>query len=145
MSGGADILPRRRPRRVMHEEVGLQIAPMIDVTLLLLFFFMLTGRFTQEASRTDVALPRASAALRPDDFGGRDVVNVLRDGALVAAERAVDLPGLREHLRARLAANPPLKIYVRADAATPARRIKDVMSACAEAGAIEVVFAAEME
>ena len=29
---------RRRMRRVQHDEIGMQIAPMIDVTLLLLFF-----------------------------------------------------------------------------------------------------------
>ena len=133
---------RRKLRRVHQEEVGLQIAPMIDVTLLLLFFFMLTGKFTRDTKLLDVALPRASTAVYPEDFSGRDIVNIDADGRLYAGERAVDLPELRRYLKARLDANPPLRIYVRADAKTPARQIKDVMSACADAGAIEVIFGA---
>jgi biopolymer transport protein ExbD len=35
-----------------------------------------------------------------------------------------------------------LKVLVRADAQTPAKQIKEVMRAAAEAGAIEVIFSA---
>jgi biopolymer transport protein ExbD len=52
----------------------------------------------------------------------------------------VDLPELRRHLKQRFTDYPPLKLSVRADARTPARQIKEVMKAAAEAGAIEVIF-----
>ena len=133
---------RRKMRRVHNEDVGLQIAPMIDVTLLLLFFFMLTGKFTRDTKMIEIGLPRATTAVRPEDFSGRDIVNINEQGKLFAGERPVDMPELRRYLKERLAANPPLRIYVRADGKTPARQIKDVMAACAEAGAIEVIFGA---
>ena len=52
---------RRRMRRVQHEEVGLQIAPMIDVTLLLLFFFMLSGKLTKGAKLLEINIPTAAS------------------------------------------------------------------------------------
>jgi biopolymer transport protein ExbD len=133
---------RRRLRRPHAEEIGLQIAPMIDVTLLLLFFFMLTGKLMQGQKVRTLALPRASSALLPKDVSGRDIINIDERGAITAGDQAMDLKGLRAYLRQRLIDYPPLKIYVRADSQTPAKQIKDVMRAAAEAGAIEVIFAA---
>lgn len=133
---------RRRLRRPHAEEIGLQIAPMIDVTLLLLFFFMLTGKLMQGQKARTIALPRASAALLPKDVSGRDILNIDEHGAITAGDQAMDMKELRAYLRQRLIDYPPLKIYVRADSRTSARQIKDVMRAAAEAGAIEVIFAA---
>jgi hypothetical protein len=35
---------------------------------------------------------------------------------------------------------PPLKVYLRADAATAAKKTKEFYRACAEAGAVEIVL-----
>ena len=64
---------RKKPRRAHVEEVGLQIAPMIDVTMLLLFFFMLTGKLMQGQKLKSIALPRAESAVIPLNINGRDV------------------------------------------------------------------------
>jgi len=133
---------RRRLRRPHIEEVGLQIAPMIDVTLLLLFFFMLTGKLMQNQKMRHIGLPRASSAVVPADSGGRETVNIDAQGQIFAGDRPMDMKELRAWLRQRLIDYPPLKILVRADAQTPAKKIKEIMAAAAEAGAIEVVFGA---
>jgi len=133
---------RRKLRRPHSEEIGLQIAPMIDVTLLLLFFFMLTGKLMQGQKTRNIALPRASSALLPKDVSGRDIVNIDERGAITAGDQSMDMKELKAYLRQRLIDYPPLKIYVRADSKTPAKQIKEVMRAAAEAGAIEVIFAA---
>ena len=73
---------RRRMRRVQHEEVGLQIAPMIDVTLLLLFFFMLSGKLTKGAKLLDINIPTAASGKVPHEMGDRDVVNIDENGQL---------------------------------------------------------------
>ena len=136
----AELTQRRRPRKVTHEEVGLQIAPMIDVTMLLLFFFMLSGKLTKSQKLININLPRAEAAVVPEDLSGRDVVNIDEKGQYIASEKKMDLRELKAYLKQRLIEVPPLIIYVRADAKTPAKQIKDVMKACAEAGAIQVIF-----
>lgn len=130
----------RRMRRVAHEEVGLQIAPMIDVVLLLLFFFMLSGKLTKQQKMIDIGLPTAAAVTVPEEMGDRDTVNIDDNGQIYSGSTAVTEKELAAHLKERFKDYPPLKLYVRADARTSAKRIKDVMKIAAEAGAVEVIF-----
>jgi biopolymer transport protein ExbD len=129
---------RRRP----EEQAKIQMTPMIDMTFLLLVFFMVTSKITKEQKKLEIKLPIAATAKMPDDLSGRDIINIGADGQLYTGDTAVDLPQLRRYLRQRLIDYPPLKVLVRADAQTPAKQIKEVMRAAAEAGAIEVIFSA---
>jgi biopolymer transport protein ExbD len=131
---------RRRMRRVHHDEVGLQIAPMIDVTLLLLFFFMLAGKITKGDKLLDIKVPVAATGKVPVDEGARDVVNIDEQGRLFSGSRPVTTKELTAHLKQRFKDYPPLKLYIRADSKTPGKKIKEVMAVASEAGAIEVVF-----
>jgi biopolymer transport protein ExbD len=131
---------RRRIRRVTHDEVGLQIAPMIDVTLLLLFFFMLSGKLTKSARLKTIQVPVASLASLSETTGERDVINIDEKGDWFAGERRVNTAELASHLKARFKNHPPLKLHVRADASTPAARIKELMNLAADAGATEVAY-----
>ena len=127
-------------RKVHHDEVGLQIAPMIDVTLLLLFFFMLAGKITKGEKLLDIKVPIASTGKVPVDEGSRDVVNIDDKGQLFSGSRPVTTKELTAHLKQRFKDYPPLKLYIRADSGTPGKKIKEVMAAASEAGAIEVIF-----
>ena len=127
-------------RRVHHDEVGLQIAPMIDVTLLLLFFFMLAGKITKGDKLLDIHVPIAATGRVPVDEGARDVVNIDENGRLFSGSLPVTKKELAAHLKQRFKDYPPLKLYIRADASTPGRMIKEVMAVASESGAIEVVF-----
>jgi biopolymer transport protein ExbD len=131
---------RRRIRRVQHEEIGLQIAPMIDVTLLLLFFFMLAGKITKADKLMDIKVPVAAAGKIPTDEGDRDIVNIDAKGQLYSGNRPMTSKELTAHLKQRFKDQPPLKLSVRADAATPGKKIKEVMAIASEAGAVEVIF-----
>lgn len=137
--------PRRRMRRVHHAEVGLQIAPMIDVTLLLLFFFMLSGKLTKSAKLLEINIPAATSGKVPDEAGDRDVINIDGNGQLFSGNQPVTSKQLTAYLKERFKNYPPLKLYVRADARTPGRQIKEVMKIAAEAGAIEVIFGVMQE
>jgi biopolymer transport protein ExbD len=131
---------RRRMRRVHHDEVGLQIAPMIDVTLLLLFFFMLAGKITKGDKLLDIKVPVAATGKVPVDEGARDVVNIDEQGRLFSGSLPVTTKELTAHLKQRFKDYPPLKLYIRADSKTPGKKIKEVMAVASEAGAIEVIF-----
>ena len=101
---------RRRIRRVVHEEVGLQIAPMIDVTLLLLFFFMLSGKLTKSAKLKTIQVPLASSVQTTENSGERDVINVDAEGKWFAGDTPVNTAELASHLKARFHNHPPLKL-----------------------------------
>jgi len=133
-------MARRRQRRVEHEEIGLQIAPMIDLTLLLLIFFMLAGKITKSEKLLDIKVPKAASGKIPSDEGDRDVVNIDDKGQLFSGSRPVSTKELTTHLKERFKVSPPLKLYVRADAGTPGKKIKEVMAIASEAGAVDVIF-----
>lgn len=113
---------------------------MIDVTLLLLFFFMLAGKITKAEKMMDIKVPVAATGKIPEDEGNRDIVNIDSHGQLFSGSQPMTQKELSAHLKERFKNYPPLKLYVRADAATPGKRIKEIMAMASEAGAIEVIF-----
>jgi biopolymer transport protein ExbD len=131
-------MPRRR--KVPHDEVGFNITPMIDMTFLLLIFFMVTTKITNEQVKKEIALPTALSAKQAEDLSNRDIINLDETGALWVASRRVGDEEMKSYLRGRFKSNPPLKIYLRADKNTPARRIRQFMRMASEAGAANVIF-----
>lgn len=131
-----------RVRRREADEIGLQIAPMCDVVFLVLTFFMLTTHLARQERAGAVRLPVASAAAAAERAGAdeRLAVTVDAQGGLSLGGTPVDAAALRQRMRERAQAHPPLKIVLRADAATPARRIREVIGWSAEAGAAEVAL-----
>ncbi|MFT4175904.1 MAG: biopolymer transporter ExbD [Luteolibacter sp.] len=128
------------PRRRHAEDVGFQIAPMIDITWILIIFFMVTTQLVESDYPLEVSLPLASAAEVPKDAEGRVVVNLDSGGEYFLGSTRVDLAALTNHLRQRMIDYPPLKVYLRADARTAAAKTKEFYRACAEAGAVEIVL-----
>lgn len=113
---------------------------MIDMTFLLLIFFMVTQRMSKEQVNLQIRLPVASAAMTPEDVDNRDIINIDGQGRYHASGRVMDREEIADYLKRRLEAHPPLQIYVRADLATPGRQIKELMEMAAEAGAVNVIF-----
>jgi len=127
-------------KRKAGDDVSFQLAPMIDMTFLLLIFFMVTTKITKEKKKLDIALPIAATAQVPDDLSGREIINIDDQGRYFVGDRLVTEKELKAYMKQRLIDFPPLRIYVRADARTQAKEMKKMMKICAEAGAIEVIF-----
>lgn len=126
--------------RKADDEVGFQLAPMIDMTFLLLVFFMVTTRISREQVKVDISLPIASNAVIPKDVSNRDLISLDGEGNFYIGQRPTDREGLAKYLKQRFVDFPPLKVYIRADRETPGKQIKDVMRLCSEAGAVDVIF-----
>lgn len=129
-----------RRRRPPEETVSFQITPMIDMTFLLLIFFMLTSQITKDKVKLNVALPTASAAIQPDDLSNRDIINIDYNGHFYIADNQVSREELTAYLKQRFINAPPLRIYLRADKNTPTKTIRDFMKMATEAGATNVIF-----
>lgn len=130
------MLLRRKP----EEDVGFQLAPMIDMTFLLLVFFMVTTKISKEQVKVDIKLPTASNAVIPKDLSDRDIISIDGAGNYWTGQTQVSKKELTEYLKQRFANYPPLRLYVRADQHTPAKKIKELMKVAADAGAINVIF-----
>ena len=126
----------RRP----DDEMGFQLAPMIDMTFLLLIFFMVTTKISKEQIKEDIRLPVASSAIIPKDVSNRDIISIDEQGRYFIGSEPTDKKALGVYLKKRFENYPPLRLYIRADKTTPAKKIKEVMKMAADAGALDVIF-----
>jgi biopolymer transport protein ExbD len=123
-----------------EDEIGFQLAPMIDMTFLLLIFFMVTTKISKEQMNVEIKLPTAANASIPDDLSNRDIISIDKDGTYYIGQNPADKKELTAHLKERFKVNPPLRLYVRADKNTPGKQIKELMRIASEAGAVNVIF-----
>lgn len=123
-----------------EDEIGFQLAPMIDMTFLLLIFFMVTTKISKEQVNVEIKLPTASNASIPDDLSNRDIISIDKDGTYYIGQTPADKKQLTDHLKERFKVTPPLRLYVRADKNTPGKQIKELMRVASEAGAVNVIF-----
>lgn len=126
-----NFLPSRRRRLLAFD-----LTPMIDVTLQLIIFFLLTSQFTQ-ASRTEVDLPvqPGEAQARPPD--APIFIDITADGVYHVDGRPVGLERLAQVVARRLrAATPdrPPEFIVRADRAARAAVVNDLAARLTQMG-----------
>ena len=126
--------------RKQEDEIGFQLAPMIDMTFLLLIFFMVTTKISKEQVKVDIKLPVAANATIPSDLSNRDIISIDGEGRYYIGQKPADKKELTTYLKERFKVTPPLRIYVRADKNTPGKQIKELMRIASEAGAINVIF-----
>ena len=77
-----------RGRAPLHHP-GIQLAPLVDVLLLLLIFFLLTWNAARTENELDVKVPKASAAKEKSAPIGDVIVNVKADGNVVVNRRTL--------------------------------------------------------
>ncbi len=130
--------------------VKLNLAPLVDVTMCLLVFFMLAARMVErENSRIDLPLARSARNAEKQDLGHRFVVNV-RDAALTGGSGAIYLmdqtPVPLSEITRRLAeqrkAHADVNCIIRAERDLPYRYVQALMVACGQAGVQKVTFSA---
>ena len=126
----------RRP----DDEMGFQLAPMIDMTFLLLIFFMVTTKISKEQIKEEVKLPVASNSVIPEDVSNRDIISIDAQGRYFIGQEIADKKRLAEYLKKRFENTPPLRLYIRADQKTSGKKIKEIMKMAADAGAVDVIF-----
>lgn len=127
--------------------VPLDMSPMIDMTFLLLTFFMVASRLITVQIDKRVEPPIAKNARVAKEAAGRVVVNITADGS-VWAQNKVELPtseAIQDYVeQARLDFDAksitPTRLNLRADKAVDTRVIKKVVQAAGQAGVNEVIF-----
>src|SRR5690348_8438068 len=63
--------------------LGFMIAPMVDILLVVLIFFIVTWNFALTENELDVRVPSASKANQPQPYVGQVVINIRADGTVV--------------------------------------------------------------
>lgn len=117
------------------------MTPMIDMVFLLLVFFMTVSTLAQSDRAVELNLPESAASDVPEDLADRGTISLDADGLIYFGSQPHSLDQMQTLIKASLADNPALRIHLRADRATSYQAIKQVLRACAEVGAYEVIYA----
>lgn len=117
------------------------MTPMIDMVFLLLVFFMTVSTLAQSERQVELELAQSSESDIPQELADRGTVSLDAAGAIYMGAQPQSLAQMQAHIKRALSAQPELRIQVRADVATPYSAIKQVLRACAEVGAYEVIYA----
>jgi len=136
-------------REEPQQDIGVDMTPLIDVTFLLLIFFMIISVFNQMERAAKVDLPAVvQAVIQKDVAEQRMVVNIERDGSIVLFGQPVTMAGFKEQLR-RL--GPALRqlgekagkspLIIRADKQCPFEHIKAVLATLYEENITKIMFA----
>jgi biopolymer transport protein ExbD len=127
--------------RITSQHPGIQLAPLVDVLLLLLIFFLLTWNAARNENELDVKIPKASAAKEKSAPIGDVIVNVKADGNVVVNRRTLSGPDLGQMLQSLVKLNPDQAVVIRGDEAGAYKNIVNVLNVCSEAGVSNVAFA----
>ena len=133
---------RQRP----FEEIGFQIAPMCDVLLVLLVFFISITATSSLRSDRNIDLPVAPDGTKKATARSEALVNVKwvpenAAGAVsIESKILTQLPELTQMLVPRSKDDPAYRVVIRADRTTPADFVEKVVGACAEAGISDIAF-----
>ena len=125
---------------------ALSMTPLIDVVFLLLIFFLVASRLSQEDRELDVPLPTAANAMPMTSEAQELVVNIDDQGGIVVNGELLTLSGLERYLSQALANNPlGQAVIIRADRRVPLQMPVDVMDMCLKCGATYSLSIADEE
>ena len=127
-------------KQVEEQDVEMDMSSMIDMVFLLLIFFIVAS-VVVDLDKPDVSLPSATAAKVSEDTTGRVQVSIDRAGQIYFGSRPVTLDELKAQVQAEVEADPSIRIFFRADREVSYRVTQKLMKACAEVGALDLIFA----
>jgi biopolymer transport protein ExbD len=130
-------------RRTKPEVIGFQIAPMVDILLVLLCFFIITWNFAKKEMELDVKVPAAQSGKEGVNAVSQTVLNVKQDGTVVWNRKTVAAGELRERLGELARIYPDYAIILRGDERAAYRAIVNVLDICRDAGIWNVAFATD--
>ena len=121
--------------------VAFQIAPMVDILLVLLCFFVITWSMARKENELDVRVPAAQAAQESNPVVNQTVLNVKSDGTIVWDRKQISRETLQEKLKSLASLYPDYAIILRGDVKTNYEHIVQVLDTCRQAGIWNVAFA----
>ena len=134
-------------RQSRHEDPEINVVSLIDVVLLLVVFFILSSRFTDEG-RLRVHLPQASAV--PIEKAGSEplVVSVTQQGGYLVNSRELinsSPETLRTALLKEAGSNRSMRVTLRADARATHQSVITAMDVLGRLGFAEINIATVKE
>ena len=115
---------------------GINVTPLVDITLVLLIIFMVTAKFVVAPS-VPLDLPQASQG---EEVQTIFAVTLPKSGELLVDGQQLAPEALVAHAKSALAKDKELRAVIQADGDVPHRRVVEVLDRLKEAGLTRVAF-----
>ncbi len=128
----------------IDEEVGVQMASMIDIVFLLLIFFVVSSQLKELEIEKEVTLPIADFSQKKESEGFLEIqVNVLPNNMIKVGDSIIEIDKLPEELAklTKITSGKEKKIIIRGDRKAQYGRVMRIMNSCAAANIWNVSFA----
>jgi biopolymer transport protein ExbD len=129
-------------RRSAVEEATIDMAPLIDMTFLLLIFFLINTNFIKE---TGIEVKRPEAASGSEKKGDLILIGISSAGTIHLNGKRVDLSAVRPLVSQARIKTPKAPVVLVADEGSRAAVIVRVIDECKLAGAEEISIATKAE
>ena len=137
---------RKKTRVQPEEDPEFQIAPMIDILLVLLVFFMSISSTEVLQSNREISLPVAKDGKQPGKVPGQVIVNVTwasinNLGAIEVNDRKYPSPyDIVNYLHDSVMKNPQTRVLIRADRTVRYEYMREILKAVGQSGIANVTF-----
>lgn len=131
----------RSPTQVGRGGVRWNMTPMIDVSFLLIIFFLVSSHLAQQEVQLELDLPEAASgeSLTAEERR-RLVFNLLGDGSLLIGGQPILPDEIEPLVRYEQQRSADLEVRIRSDRQVLYGRVEPLLVACARAGVWNVTF-----
>lgn len=119
---------------------GINVTPLVDITLVLLIIFMVTAHFVNDLG-VKVQLPKAAAAETAPTPAL--TVTISKNGDIHLMAQKVDLNGLRANMTREAQINPGMRVVVAADETLVYKDVIKILDIIKGAGVTRVALSSE--
>lgn len=134
----------RIPNYRLAAGVSINMTPMIDVTFLLIIFFLVSSHLAKQENNVRLDLPETRTGI-DSEFSNQhrtSTVHVLPDGTYQMGGHTMSIESIGKAIATRHAETPGgLRVRIRTDRSVPYSVISKLLKACTQAGTSDVVFA----
>ena len=116
--------------RKRQEEMGVQMAPLIDCVFLLLVFFLVAATLKKPHKELELQLPHSAAAIKTESKYDTLVIEMTKDGEIYIESESVTKRLLNEKLHDMAANTPNRRIRIDADRRAPVQHLVRLLDHC---------------
>jgi len=128
-------------RHLKQEPIQLQLAPMIDVIMFLLCFFLLTWNLARCEQDLEVKVPVARNGTPPKQLPGEVIINLKSDGSVELERAILTIPQLQQKLSDIQQVFPDQAVVLRGSENVQYKFVVQVLDACRAAKLTNIAFA----
>ena len=128
-------------RRINQEPIQLQLAPMIDVIMFLLCFFLLTWNLARYEQDIAVKVPVARNGVPPKQLPGEVIINLKSDGTVELERTTLSLKELQQKLSEIQQVYPDQAVVLRGAESVEYKWVVKTLDICRAAKLTNIFFA----